>query len=125
MSVNLGEIYLKLVRTSKPALDRMLANAIAKSAMKPTDTDGFEVRLIRSQQRKAKGSSLTNATAVCFASFLVDTVIAVTQNPVLKKGADIDMLLKVGDMSVLNLEQSYGFKNFDLMKEKLLACLFK
>jgi len=25
----------------------------------------------------------------------------------------------------LILRQSYGFKNFDLMKEKLLACLFK
>ncbi|MCY7272875.1 MAG: hypothetical protein LH702_03775 [Phormidesmis sp. CAN_BIN44] len=25
----------------------------------------------------------------------------------------------------LIIRQSYGFKNFDLMKEKLLACLFK
>jgi transposase len=25
----------------------------------------------------------------------------------------------------LILRQSYGFKNFDMMKEKLLACLFK
>jgi hypothetical protein len=105
LSVNLGEIYIKLLRTSKPALDKMLANAIAKSqSTKPSEADGFEVRLIKSQQRKAKGSSLSNATAVCFASFLVDTIIAVTQNPVLKKDADIDMLLKVGDMSVLNLE---------------------
>jgi hypothetical protein len=104
LSVNLGEIYLKLMRTSKPALDRMLANAIAKGQMKPNPTDGFEIRLIKSQQRKAKGSSLTNATAVCFVSFIVDTVIAVTQNPVLKPGADIDMFLKIGDMSVLNIE---------------------
>jgi hypothetical protein len=104
LSVNLGEIYIKLLRTSKPALDKMLANSIAKSQLKPTETDGFEIRLIKSQQRKAKGSSLSNATAVCFVSFIVDTAIAVTQNPVLKPDADIDMLLKIGDISVLNLE---------------------
>jgi hypothetical protein len=52
MSVNLGEIYIKLLRTSKPALDKMLASAIAKSQSKPNETDGFEVRLIKSQQRK-------------------------------------------------------------------------
>jgi hypothetical protein len=104
LAVNLGEIYLKLMRTSKPALDKMLATAIAKSQMKPNPADGFEIRLIKSQQRKAKGSSLSNATAVCFASFIVDTIIAVTQNPVLKPDADIDMFLKIGDMSVLNVE---------------------
>ena len=104
LSVNLGEIYLKLVRTSKPALDKMLNNAIAKSGMKPHEGDGFEVRLIRAQQRKAKGSSLSNATGVCFASFLVDTVIAVTQNPVFKKGANPELLLKTGDLSVLKFE---------------------
>ena len=104
LGINAGELYPKLVKGNREALESMLSARQGRKSIKIEDSDDIETRLLKYNQRKAQGLSLGSASVVCCVAFFLDTLIAVTTTPIIKAGADFNKILRLGNFNQLDIK---------------------
>jgi hypothetical protein len=104
LGVNAAELYPKIIKRNREALEQMLATRSAKKSIRIDDEDDIESRLIKHNLRKSHGFSLYNSSIVCTVAFFIDTVIAVVHTPILKAGGDFGKILRLGNFNQLDLK---------------------
>lgn len=104
LGVNASELYPKVVKSNREALESMLAARQGRKAIRIDDSDDIETRLIKHNMRKSLGFSLVNSSIICCTAFFIDTIIAVANTPVIKDGADFFKILRLGTFNQLDLK---------------------
>jgi hypothetical protein len=104
LGVNAAELYPKVIKGNRQALEAMLAAKAARKSIRIDDSDDIETRLIKHNMRKSHGFSLVNSSVVCCTAFFIDTIIAVCHTPVIKAGGDFSKILRLGNFSQLDIK---------------------
>jgi hypothetical protein len=104
LGVNAAELYPKVVKGNREALEAMLAARQGRKSIRIDDADDIETRLIKHQMRKSQGLSLGSASIVCCVAFFVDTIIAVCHTPIIKAGGDFSKILRLGSFTQLDFK---------------------
>jgi hypothetical protein len=104
LGVNAAELYPKVVKGNREALEAMLAARQGRKSIRIDDADDIETRLIKHNMRKSQGLSLGSASIVCCVAFFVDTIIAVCHTPIIKAGGDFSKILRLGSFNQLDFK---------------------
>lgn len=100
LAINFAELYPRIVRGNRDALESILSeHRASKKRAKLDPDDDLQERLIKHQIRSSGKFSMVDAYIVCGIGFALDTVIAVCNNPVVQNNSVLMRLVKLGSVS--------------------------
>jgi hypothetical protein len=106
LAVNFAELYPRIVRGNRAALEKILAQRKAGKQRASLDPDDdIQDRILKHQIRTSGVFSMVDASIVCGVGFVIDTAIAVCNNPAIQNNAVLTKLIRLGSMSNTTLQQ--------------------
>uniref|UniRef100_UPI003593E33D hypothetical protein n=1 Tax=Chamaesiphon sp. TaxID=2814140 RepID=UPI003593E33D len=97
LAVNFAELYPRIVRGNREALEKILTRRRAAKQRTSLDPDDdIQERMIKHQIRTSGVFSMVDAYIICGVGFVLDTAIAVCNNPAIQNNAVLTKLVRLG-----------------------------